>query len=142
MGQNCRCYVILFMNIFSCYYLYIRSGGSPVRSGSRRSASPISKRVTRSPSFPNDTRSLSRKSVQVKERSLSRSPVRKGSQPSVAEKSLSRSRSPNGTPKRVRKGRGFTKEYSFARRYRTPSPEHSPRRTQHYGYAQGRYNNR
>ncbi|CAI9300635.1 unnamed protein product [Lactuca saligna] len=50
---------------------------------------------------------------------------------------VSRSRSPNGngTPKRVRKGRGFTKEYSFARRYRTPSPDRSPR----YPQPQGRY---
>nr|XP_043636732.1 peptidyl-prolyl cis-trans isomerase CYP63 isoform X2 [Erigeron canadensis] len=116
-----------------------RSGRSPARRVSKRSASPISKRVTRSPSVSND-RSLSRKSGEDKV-SASRSPVRKGSQPSVVEKSVSRSRSPNGTPKRVRKGRGFTKEYSFARRYRTPSPEQSPRRFYQSGYAQGRNNN-
>ncbi|XP_039001067.1 peptidyl-prolyl cis-trans isomerase CYP63-like isoform X2 [Hibiscus syriacus] len=45
----------------------------------------------------------------------------------------SRSPSPGGKPKRVRKGRGFTDRYSFARRYRTPSPEHSPPRAYHYG---------
>ncbi|KAI3678877.1 hypothetical protein L6452_38181 [Arctium lappa] len=123
-----------------------RSDPSPVRSGSRRSRSPISKRVTRSPSLPNDTKSLSRKSGQEKVRSSSRSPVgspsQKASRSSVAEKDLSRSRSPNGTPKRIRKGRGFTKEYSFARRYRTPSPERSPRRSHQFGYGQGRYHDR
>lgn len=40
---------------------------------------------------------------------------------------LSKSPSPNGVPKRIRKGRGFTERYAFARRYRTPSPERSPR---------------
>ncbi|KAK9013472.1 hypothetical protein V6N11_041479 [Hibiscus sabdariffa] len=44
-----------------------------------------------------------------------------------------RSPSPGGKPKRVRKGRGFTDRYSFARRYRTPSPEHSPPRAYSYG---------
>ncbi|XP_023773039.1 peptidyl-prolyl cis-trans isomerase CYP63 isoform X1 [Lactuca sativa] len=85
-----------------------RSGGSPVR----RSGSPISKRVSKSPS-QNE----------------------KGSRPSD---NTERSRSPNGngTPKRVRKGRGFTKEYSFARRYRTPSPDRSPRRSHQFGYPQ------
>ncbi|GLT42416.1 hypothetical protein SLA2020_164170 [Shorea laevis] len=44
-----------------------------------------------------------------------------------------RSPSPSGNPKRIRKGRGFTERYSFARRYRTPSPERSPPRSYHYG---------
>ncbi|KVH94349.1 Cyclophilin-like peptidyl-prolyl cis-trans isomerase domain-containing protein [Cynara cardunculus var. scolymus] len=116
------------------------SDRSPVRSGSRRSRSPISKRVTRSSSLLNDAKS--RKSGQEKVRSFSRSPSQKASRSSVAEKDLSRSRSPNGTPKRIRKGRGFTKEYSFARRYRTPSPEQSPRRSHQFGYGQGRYHDR
>lgn len=34
---------------------------------------------------------------------------------------------------RVRKGRGFTQQYSFARRYRTPSPERSPVRSHYNG---------
>ncbi|CAH1447361.1 unnamed protein product [Lactuca virosa] len=97
-----------------------RSGRSPVR----RSGSPISKRVSKSPS-QNE----------------------KGSRPCDKNErrggDVSRSRSPNGngTPKRVRKGRGFTKEYSFARRYRTPSPDRSPRRSHQFGYPQGRYPN-
>nr|GMD26901.1 peptidyl-prolyl cis-trans isomerase CYP63-like isoform X1 [Ipomoea batatas] len=41
-------------------------------------------------------------------------------------------KSPDGNSKRIRKGRGFTKEYSFARRYRTPSPERQPYRP-YYG---------
>ncbi|XP_042047013.1 peptidyl-prolyl cis-trans isomerase CYP63-like isoform X2 [Salvia splendens] len=61
-----------------------------------------------------------------------RSPSDKGIQPS-AGRDLSRSRSPGGTPKRVRKGRGFTERYAFVRKYRTPSPERSPDRSYHYG---------
>ncbi|KAK9067593.1 hypothetical protein SSX86_011704 [Deinandra increscens subsp. villosa] len=101
-----------------------RGDRSPVRSRSKRNASPILNRVTRSPSIPKDTKSPPKKTDQVKTRSLSRS------------------RSPNGTPKRIRKGRGFTKEYSFARRYRTPSPERSPRRSHQFGHARGRYHDR
>ncbi|XAR61155.1 Peptidylprolyl isomerase [Bertholletia excelsa] len=77
-------------------------------------------------------------------RSSDRSPIpspqgRLNSSPKVREDStvkrdqlFSRSRSPNENPKRVRKGRGFTERYSFARRYRTPSPERSPRRPYNY----------
>ncbi|KAL9243039.1 hypothetical protein vseg_016978 [Gypsophila vaccaria] len=39
----------------------------------------------------------------------------------------------NGEPKRIRKGRGFTEKFAFARRYKTPSPERSPRRPYNYG---------
>ncbi|CAI9107749.1 OLC1v1007184C1 [Oldenlandia corymbosa var. corymbosa] len=49
----------------------------------------------------------------------------------------SRAHSPDGSAKRVRKGRGFTDRYSFVRRYRTPSPERSPPR-----YYNGGRNNR
>ncbi|XP_054813521.1 peptidyl-prolyl cis-trans isomerase CYP63-like isoform X1 [Prosopis cineraria] len=49
-------------------------------------------------------------------------------QPAASKHSqgLSKSPSPNGVPKRIRKGRGFTERYAFARRYRTPSPDRSP----------------
>lgn len=47
---------------------------------------------------------------------------------SPLERKSSKSPSPNGEPKRIRKGRGFTERYSFARKYRTPSPERSPPR--------------
>lgn len=63
------------------------------------------------------------------------SPARKATEPPASNqrRGLSRSPSPNGAPKRVRKGRGFTDRYAFARRYRTPSPECSPRRSYPYG---------
>ncbi|XP_010679137.2 peptidyl-prolyl cis-trans isomerase CYP63 isoform X1 [Beta vulgaris subsp. vulgaris] len=46
---------------------------------------------------------------------------------------VSKTTSENGQPTRVRKGRGFTEKFAFARRYRTPSPERSPRRQFNYG---------
>jgi peptidyl-prolyl isomerase G (cyclophilin G) len=42
---------------------------------------------------------------------------------------------------RIRKGRGFTKEYAFARRYRTPSPERFPVRSSYDGGRNDRWNN-
>ncbi|KAJ6736166.1 PEPTIDYL-PROLYL CIS-TRANS ISOMERASE CYP63 [Salix viminalis] len=63
--------------------------------------------------------------------------------PSMSPEEVSRSprfkrnsRSPvrkSGELNQGRKGRGFTDRYAFARRYRTPSPERSPRRSYHYG---------
>ncbi|KAM7501389.1 hypothetical protein LguiB_000293 [Lonicera macranthoides] len=81
-------------------------------------------------------RSSSSMSPRRPTRSPTASPVRKAPEraDSNRDRGFSQSHSPNGTPKRVRKGRGFTERYSFARRYRTPSPEHSPpRRGYHYG---------
>ncbi|XP_062097765.1 peptidyl-prolyl cis-trans isomerase CYP95 isoform X2 [Humulus lupulus] len=97
---------------------------SPFRS-SRRSGSRNTRRNSRSPiRAPNrNTR-----------RSYSRSPSpvhRARSPPSDRLKSLSRSVSPDGSPKRIRRGRGFSERYSYARRYRTPSP--SPVRSYRYG---------
>eukprot|EP01018_Ginkgo_biloba_P029689 Gb_40825 [translate_table: standard] len=43
-----------------------------------------------------------------------------------------RSPSPDGTSKRIRRGRGFSQRYSYVRRYRTPSLERSPPRSQRY----------
>ncbi|XP_020226452.1 peptidyl-prolyl cis-trans isomerase CYP63 [Cajanus cajan] len=62
------------------------------------------------------------------------SPGHKASEPAVPQhgQGFSKSPSPNGMPKRIKKGRGFTERYAFARRYRTPSPERSPR-TYRYG---------
>lgn len=60
--------------------------------------------------------------------SPSSSPVRKAPAHISA-----RSPSPGGSSKRIRKGRGFTDRYAFARRYRTPSPEFSPPRSYRYG---------
>lgn len=73
--------------------------------------------------------------IESKERSLSKSPSPKATQPSRSSpgRDLSGNRSPDGTSKRVRKGRGFTDRYSFARRYRTPSPERSSYRPYYQG---------
>ncbi|OMP04948.1 hypothetical protein COLO4_09177 [Corchorus olitorius] len=60
------------------------------------------------------------------------SPAKKASA-SIQGRVSSRSPSPGGTSKRIRKGRGFTDQYSFARRYRTPSPQRSPPRSYRYG---------
>ncbi|XP_048609782.1 peptidyl-prolyl cis-trans isomerase CYP63 isoform X4 [Brassica napus] len=68
---------------------------------------------------------VSRRDENSRSKSPSRRPVR-----DVGNRSTSPARksSPNGEPKRIRKGRGFTERYSFARKYRTPSPERSPPR--------------
>ncbi|CAN4093677.1 unnamed protein product [Withania somnifera] len=72
--------------------------------------------------------------IESKEISFSKSPQR-ATQPSRSSpgRDSSGNRSPDGTSKRVRKGRGFTDRYSFARRYRTPSPERSPYRPYYQG---------
>ncbi|AQK59938.1 Peptidyl-prolyl cis-trans isomerase CYP95 [Zea mays] len=117
---------------------------SPLRSVSRSPA-----RISRSPLRPsrrspmrsprrNIHRSLSRSPARIL-RSVSRSPVRGGRprrnisrSPSPLRRALtppnngrsrSRSDSPDGSPKRIRRGRGFTQRYSFARQYRSPSAD-------------------
>lgn len=62
-------------------------------------------------------------------RALLASPDHKASEPAASKhgRGISKSPSPNGMPKRVKKGRGFTERFAFARRYRTPSPERSLR---------------
>ncbi|GAV89564.1 Pro_isomerase domain-containing protein [Cephalotus follicularis] len=100
------------------------------------------KRITR-----NDVRSPARKPDEQYQGRSSRSPMgspaRKVPDPSVNQgQGLSKSPSPNGATKRVRKGRGFTERYSFARRYRTPSPERSPLRSYQYGGRNSHYRNR
>ncbi|KAJ7559996.1 hypothetical protein O6H91_04G110400 [Diphasiastrum complanatum] len=104
----------------------------------RRSVSESpNKSISRSPSrsLSPDQRSLSRSLS----RSPSRSPVPR-TRPSPAAP-IPKSRSPTpaksasheSTPKRIRRGRGFSQQYSFARRYRTPSLDRSP--PQSYRYA-------
>ncbi|XP_074569982.1 uncharacterized protein LOC141826619 isoform X2 [Curcuma longa] len=95
-----------------------RSQGSPVRRASSKSKS-------RSPVQPRSRRSLNRSQGSPDRRAISPRPNRR--------KSLSRSISPDGSPKRVRRGRGFSQQYSYARRYRTPSPDRSPVRSHRYG---------
>ncbi|XP_057438618.1 peptidyl-prolyl cis-trans isomerase CYP63 isoform X2 [Lotus japonicus] len=62
------------------------------------------------------------------EHTLLASPGQKAPEPASKHgQGFTKSPSPNGMPKRVKKGRGFTERYAFVRKYRTPSPERSPR---------------
>lgn len=117
-------------------------GRSDSRSRSRslsrsRSASPVR-------GSPSKTESLKPSISRTPSRSVSispiASPVREKSKTPVPQALRSRSvtpaRSPSpadGTPKRIRRGRGFSQQYSYARRYRTPSPDRSPPRSYRYG---------
>ncbi|KAL2318096.1 hypothetical protein Fmac_031972 [Flemingia macrophylla] len=115
------------------------------RSISRSPVRASRKSISRSP-VRSSARSLSRSSGRVPVRSISRSPVkvsRRGNHCCYSRsrnpvcrtrtprgRSLSRSVSPDASPKRVRTGRGFSERYSYARRYRTPS--RSPVRSYRY----------
>ncbi|KAM0844883.1 hypothetical protein ACQ4PT_056802 [Festuca glaucescens] len=122
------------------------------RSVSRTSArSPLQKGVSRSPDLPprktasrsprrNPRRNFSRSPVGLSRRSLtpvrggrsrrntsrSPSPPRRAVSPANHGRSPSRSVSPDGS-KRIKRGRGFTQRYSFARQYRSPSADRSHR---------------
>ncbi|KAK7818155.1 peptidyl-prolyl cis-trans isomerase cyp63 [Quercus suber] len=112
---------------------------------SNRSRSLTPKRMTRNSSSLSPSqkripsRSPDRKSGEQNHGRYSKgplgSPARKAPEPSTSnhDKGVLRNPSPDGASKRVRKGRGFSDKYSFARRYRTPSPERSPRSTYRYG---------
>ncbi|KAE8009795.1 hypothetical protein FH972_006208 [Carpinus fangiana] len=110
-------------------------------SSKSRSPTPI-RRSKHSPSTSPKripSRSPDRKSVEKNQgrafRSALGNPARRAPEPSTSNhgRVVSRSPSLDGAPKRIRKGRGFTEQYSFARRYRTPSPEHSPLSAYSYG---------
>ncbi|XP_038696180.1 peptidyl-prolyl cis-trans isomerase CYP95-like isoform X2 [Tripterygium wilfordii] len=118
---------------------------SPARTSSRRSfsRSPVrsSRRsISRSSGRAPSRRSISRSPIKPPSRNTRRrysrspSPVRRTrSPPSARGRSLSRSDSLDGSSKRIRRGRGFSQRYSFARQYRTPSPDRSPVRSYRYG---------
>ncbi|CAJ1972098.1 unnamed protein product [Sphenostylis stenocarpa] len=101
---------------------------APSRRSISRSPVRVSRKsISRSP-VRSSARSLSRSSGRVPLRSISRSPVRvpsRGNRRSYSRsprgRSLSKSVSPDVSPKRIRRGRGFSERYSYARRYRTPS---------------------
>ncbi|KAI3981002.1 hypothetical protein MKX01_025567 [Papaver californicum] len=98
------------------------------RSSKSRSRSPNSSGSMTPKTSPRQIPSLQsispvRQSGMQNHRANSRSPAHKAPEPSL---------SPDGNPKRIRKGRGFTNLYSYARKYRTPSPERSPPRSFHY----------
>ena len=92
------------------------------------SRSPLSYSKSKSPS-PSRSRSVS------PELENKRSPAR------AVARSKSPTRSPDDTSKRVRRGRGFSEQYSHARRYRTPSSERSPPPPRSYRF-NDRYNGR
>ncbi|KAL0435677.1 UNVERIFIED_CONTAM: Peptidyl-prolyl cis-trans isomerase CYP63 [Sesamum radiatum] len=104
-------------------------------SRSRPRISPLSS-PSRSPRV-HESSKIPKASGEQVEKNPSRSPLRsppsKDPLPSNHGRDLSRSRSPGGTQKRIRKGRGFTERYAFVRKYRTPSPERSPDRSYRYG---------
>ncbi|CAL5440313.1 unnamed protein product [Camellia sinensis] len=104
---------------------------SPVRS-SRRS---VSRSSGRAPSRRSISKSPVRAPARNIHRSYSRSPVSAGrrarSPISDRGRSSSRSPSPDGSPKRIRRGRGFSERFAYARRYR--SPDRSPVRSYRYG---------
>ncbi|KAK2648445.1 hypothetical protein Ddye_015934 [Dipteronia dyeriana] len=117
--------------------------GADIKSDKTTHALPYSddSRISRSvsPSLKRKSNNRSRSSPNMIPK---RSPPKKSGEQSPAHilpepsasnrgRGSSRSPSPNGVPKRVRKGRGFTDRYSFARRYRTP--ERSPSRSYRYG---------
>ncbi|KAI3891212.1 hypothetical protein MKW98_007517, partial [Papaver atlanticum] len=122
---------------------------SPVRRAARRSLSrsrsPIRraprKSPSRSPARVPPRRSISRSPVRPAGRNNRRrhskspvSPSYRGRSPIHNRgRSVSRSASPDGSPKRLRRGRGFSQKYWYARRYRTPSPDRSPIRSHRYG---------
>ncbi|KAK1375844.1 Peptidyl-prolyl cis-trans isomerase cyp5 [Heracleum sosnowskyi] len=127
-----------------------RRSRSPLKTSSRRSSrklesiSPIrsQKSISRSP-VRSSRRSISRSSGRAPSRrsaSRSRSPVRENSRNGrrarspYADRTRSITRSPSldGLSKqRIRRGRGFSQQYSNARRYH--SPDRSPARLYRYG---------
>ncbi|KAL5561821.1 hypothetical protein UlMin_031568 [Ulmus minor] len=97
------------------------------------SRSPTPKRRSRHSPSPSPARKSNEQNRGLPSRSP-HSPIHKDPELSAPNHGgLSRSPSPNGSEKRVRKGRGFTDRYSFARRYRTPSPERSQHGSYRYG---------
>ncbi|KAK1370019.1 PPIase cyclophilin-type domain-containing protein [Heracleum sosnowskyi] len=113
---------------------------SPVRS-SRRS---ISRGSGRAPPRRSTSRSPTRVHTRNNRRSYSRSPVghgRRARSPYADRgRSISRSPSPDGSTKRIRRGRGFSQRYSNARRYH--SSDRSPIRPYRYGRSErDRYQN-
>ncbi|XP_010935780.1 peptidyl-prolyl cis-trans isomerase CYP63 isoform X2 [Elaeis guineensis] len=103
-------------------------------SASLRSGQPIPDKILH---LEGATASSMRENERQNQKSPSRSPEKspghKASEATLNRgRNLSRSRSREGAPKRLRKGRGFTEQYAYVRKYRTPSPERSPVRSHYY----------
>uniref|UniRef100_A0A7N0UEY1 peptidylprolyl isomerase n=2 Tax=Kalanchoe fedtschenkoi TaxID=63787 RepID=A0A7N0UEY1_KALFE len=113
---------------------------SPKRQGERRSSPVLSPKRSPLRSPEQERKSPIRNSGKQTDGGSSRSPLgsprTKALEVPNANRGRAVSRSPSSSG-RVRKGRGFTEKYSFARRYRTPSPHQSPTRS--YNNYGGRY---
>ncbi|KAJ6337036.1 hypothetical protein OIU76_006827 [Salix suchowensis] len=117
----------------------IPNSKSRLNNSHRSSPNMSPEKVSRCPRFRSDSRNPVRKSGELGQGRSSRNPLgspanKDHHEPSTSNhgQGLSHSRSPNGIPKRIRKGRGFTEHYAYARKYRSPSPERAPWRY-HYG---------
>ncbi|CAI0434141.1 unnamed protein product, partial [Linum tenue] len=97
----------------------MRSPRKRPNNSQRRISSQSPEKASRSPKLRSDYGSPVRRSVEREQR-ISRSPVHSPARRALGPLTSNRGPSPNGVPKRIRKGRGFTQQYSFARRYRTP----------------------
>ncbi|XP_047321509.1 peptidyl-prolyl cis-trans isomerase CYP95-like isoform X2 [Impatiens glandulifera] len=107
-----------------------------------RTSSRSRKAVSRSPVRSSRRSGSSRSSGRAasRRRSLSRSPVRVHSRYNRRSysRSSSRSRTPDGSSKRVRRGRGLSDRFSYARKYRTPSPPDRSRYGRYQSYRRQR----
>ncbi|KAK6158803.1 hypothetical protein DH2020_006117 [Rehmannia glutinosa] len=119
-----------------------RSSGKPSRRSLSRSPKrslhrSVSRSSGRAPPRRSPSLSPVRAPGRIVRRSYSRSPVGAGrrarSPISDRGRSSSRSASLDGSPKRIRRGRGFSDRYSYVRRYRSRSPDRSPIRPYRYG---------
>ncbi|KAL3498295.1 hypothetical protein ACH5RR_041027 [Cinchona calisaya] len=115
----------------------VRPRRSVSRSALRQSQRSVSRGSGRAPSRRSRSRSSGKAPSRNTRRSYSRSP-RGGSRrvrSPVSDHGRSSSRSPSvdGSSRRIRRGRGFSEQYSYARRYRSRSPNRSPVRSYRYG---------
>ncbi|KAK6782530.1 hypothetical protein RDI58_020326 [Solanum bulbocastanum] len=113
------------------------AGRSPSRSPVKSSRRSVSRSSGRVPSRRSPSRSPGRAPSRNNRRSYSRSPGSAGRRARSPvydrARSSSRSASVDGSPKRIRRGRGFSERYSYVRRYRSRSPDRSPARPYRYG---------
>nr|XP_009771252.1 PREDICTED: uncharacterized protein LOC104221817 [Nicotiana sylvestris]XP_016512088.1 PREDICTED: uncharacterized protein LOC107829154 [Nicotiana tabacum] len=114
-------------------------GRSPSRGPFRSSRQSARKSSGRVPSRQSPSRSPGRVPSRIDRRNYSRSPVSAGRGARSPTRSSSRRTLVDGSPKRIRRGRGFSKRYSYVRRYRSRSPDRSPVRTYRYSDRYSRY---
>ncbi|KAF9686915.1 hypothetical protein SADUNF_Sadunf02G0039500 [Salix dunnii] len=118
----------------------IPSSKSRLNNSHRSSPNMSPEKVSRSPRFRSDSRNPVMKSGELNQGRSSRGPLgspanKDHHEPSTSNhgQGLSHSQSPNGIPKCIRKGCGFTERCAYACKYCSPSPERAPWRSYHYG---------